>query len=269
MKSTISLLTAGVALGFGFALASPSQAGESVYSVNVVGFQQVELDGPSKMFMVSTPFESGNQALLDIFGTNSLVQSGTPAGADRISYWDTAEQEYFSVAQFNGQFFRLDEAGNYILPPLEDNAIIPIGRGFWISTSGSVVGERSITLAGDVIMDEEVEINIVAGLQILSVPFSAGLGLQDLAFVSSGATAGATPGGADQVLLWDAQEQEYVTYALFSNDNKWYRLDPSGGWALPPQESEHQFQPGEGFWYFARNPFTWAEESPYAEALSE
>ena len=248
-----------------FLLGMPAQAQtNSVYSVNIVGFQQAELDGPSKLFMMAAPFESGDQTLVDIFGTNSLVQSGTPAGADKIRYWDNAEQKYVSVAQFQNVFYRLDATGNYILPPLEDNAVIPFGRGFWIDTSGSMSGERAITLSGDVVLDEQMSVDIVPGLQIIAVPFSQGLALQDMSFLASGATAGSAPGGADQIRVWNVEEQQYTSYALFVNDGKWYRLDENDNWELPPQEAVYTFSPGEAFWYFARNSFTWTEESPYA-----
>lgn len=235
----------------------------SVYSVNIVGFQQIELDGPSQRFLVAPPFLTGDQNLEDLFAEGALIESGQPATADKILYWDTEEQQYVSLGHFNSKFYRLTADGAYELPPVEVNPHIPLGSGFWVSTASDVAGARPVTLSGDVLMDDDASVSIIEGLQIVSFPFATDMPLGDFSVLSSGATAASVPAEADQVIVWNVEQQQYERFALFENDGNWYALDGAGSWILPPQESTHVFQPGEAFWYRARNSFTWQETRPF------
>ena len=265
MKSTVSLLTAGLALGVGFALSSPSHAGESVYSVNIVGFQQVDMPEGSQRILMAAPFSEDGQTLLDIFGSESLIEGFPAADADRIQFWNFSEQKYVSAAPFGGVFYDLDENGQFLAT--ENTNEVNSGIGFWLTAPSGAPANRNITMAGDVSLIEEASIPIGAGLQILTYPFPVEVALQDLAFAQSGATGGFPASDADRIQLWNRELSVYESYGLF--DGEWYRLDSAGQFVIPVEPLEYVLQPYEAFWYRALNSFTWVEDNPYLSGLAD
>ena len=241
---------------------------QSVYSVNIVGFQKVELADQSQFSLMSVPFDIGDGTLGDIFGTNTLYGSASPGLADRLRFWDTAEQVYVNVGVGpDGKFYRQTSGGGWVSPLEEVNFEVELGEGFWIVSSGEAGSDRDVILAGDVIADESFSYNFFTGFHVLAFPFSAPIDLQDTSFASSGASASAAPGAADRVRVWDRDEQAYVNYGL-GPDGNWYLQTSAGAWVSPLELADHTLQPGEAFFYFAQESFTWTEPNPYLDIFS-
>lgn len=232
---------------------------ESVYSVNIVGFQQIDLAPPNQLKMASMPFE-GTTTLIELFGTTTLQQGSTPLAADRIRFWDTAEQTYLSVAQAtDGNFYLLDGLGWDSSFTVMNDHPIHIGEGFWLVSGGEAPAGRQIVFSGNVVEQAQFELDIVPGFQIINYPFTAELALADS---NLGVTGDSTPIGADRIRVWDMEQQAYIGYAL-ATDGQWYLLDGLS-WDPSFSVTEHVFRPGEAFFYWSHTATTWVENSPYS-----
>lgn len=268
MKSTVSILSVALALGFGLIVASPAQAGESVYSVNIVGFQTKELPEPGQFDMISAPFDKDENTLEDVLG-GLLIGNAVEGGADRLRFWDADQQVYVNVGVGpDGNFYLQDAQGNWVEPFEQVNFELVRGEGLWLAASAAGPSERSITLAGDVVMDDEVLYQFFEGFHLVANPFSTPIALQDMMFAESDASGNAVEGAADRVRAWSTVNQQYQNYGL-GPDGKWYKQDSSGNWQDPFVEAEKVFEPGEAFFYFAQDDFDWILENPYAAALND
>lgn len=241
---------------------------DSVYSVNIIGVQKVDLPPANQLRMASMPFVAGSNTLIEIFGTNQLKQGSTPAACDRIRFWDASEQAYVSVAQaINGVFYYLSGEGWAPGYPEANDLAVEDGDSFWIVSASDAGSGRQLAMVGDIISEPTNSVPVVAGYQLLTYPFSCEMALSNTTLIACGATSASTPGGADRIRLWNSELQAYEGFAL-APDNKWYKLS-GNGWQIPYTVSTHVFTPGEGFFYWAQNPFTWAEPNPYPDAFGD
>ena len=154
-----TILTAGL-------LSLSATAQESVHSVNIVGFQKVDLQPSSGMQILAVPFSREHNTLLDVFGTNSLRQSDFLAGCDRIILYDNELQTYQRWAQWtDGKFYRADNLTTWNAG-IEGNPEIPVGTGFWV-ISASTPDTNTLVFAGDVVGGETQGLPLNEGLQLI------------------------------------------------------------------------------------------------------
>lgn len=238
--------------------------GDSVYSVNVVGFQKTELPPSGQFILAAPPFQTGEPAtLLSIFGTNTLRQNNNYLNCDRVILFNTDEQTYQTWAQWtDGVFYRANNASEWAAG-ISGNPELSPGTGFWILSSSSST-TNTLTFVGDVILDEEIGVNILEGLHILGYPFSSEIAMQESGFAGSGATANNNYLSADQISIY--QNGQYQTYAVWT-DGQWYRANNASEWAAGIL-SDEIILPGQGFFYRARNNLTWTETNRYLEAVN-
>ena len=148
------------------------------------------------------------------------------------------------------------------------NPVLPAGSAVWIR--GSTTNDRTVTLSGEVVMEGAVTNEVVAGLQLVSNPFSETVGLSNLSIHVHATGHHNNSGLADQVMVWDAGTQSYLNLALYdlrafgaqyASQTGWKLSDgfgPLAGYVNP------QFDPGEGFWIRAVNgDFQWVETNKY------
>lgn len=265
MIHTKSLLCAVAAVTVCSFLAT-AHADDSVYSVNVVGFQKKELPPAGEFILSAPPFEKGQPAtLLSIFGTNTLKQNDVLLNCDRIVMHDPDEQTYQAWAQWtDGVFYKANNAAEWAAG-IAGNPEVPTGTGFWIVSASDSAPERAITYAGDVVFADSQSVGIIEGFQILAYPFSSDILLQDTSFFDDGAA------NNDVMLLCDRvhvyRDGSYQAYALWT-DGQWYKANNAAEWAAGILAT-NMLSAGEGFFYEARASITWAETNKYLGALSE
>jgi len=255
---TLSVIVCGCIL----ASVASAQTGE-VYSLNVVGFQKVNAPGASgstKLQIAGTPFEAANDKLDSVIGPQ-LTGQDAPGSSDNVILFNPTNQQYetYFIAggigdpQYDGKWFTEDAQ-------FASNALVPPGRGFWIRSRQAVT--QTVVFAGDVVSASALTNRVYAGLQLLSYPYSTAILLNNTTF-SNGAVGSDAPGASDNILLWNASNQSYVTYFIAGGigdpqyDGKWFTED-----AQPA--TNVYLQPGQGFWYRHRGSgFSWVEQKPY------
>lgn len=238
----------------------------SVYSVNIVGFQQIELppDGGSRL--TSAPFNSGGNTLLDVFGTNSLRQSNFLVDCDKVTIYDPDTQTYQRWAQWiDGNFYKANTASEWSLGQA-GNPEIPVGTGFWLTSAGTSSEPHPITLAGDVVTAATQLVALVEGFQIVGYPFSSDMDLANTPdLVASGASSSGFLIDADRITVYDPSTTSYQRYALWTDGN-WYKANDASEWAAGVPADELILS-GSAFWYEAKSAFEWLETNPYSGVL--
>lgn len=245
---------------FGCILASVAQAqtGE-VYSLNVVGFQKVSAPA-AKYQIASTPFEAADDKIDTVIGPQLTGSDGAITSDNVIMYNPTNQhyETYFIAGgigdpQYDGKWFTEDAQ-------FATNAMIPPGRGFWVRSRQS--STQTIVFAGDVLSVGAVTNHIYPGFQLISYPYSTAILLNNTTF-SNGAVGSDGAITSDNILLWNASNQQYVTYFIAGGigdpqyDGKWFTE------AAQPA-TNISLQPGQGFWYRHRGSgFDWVEQKPY------
>jgi hypothetical protein len=175
--------------------------------------------------------------------------------ADKVLIYDTgasgyerygrklATGDYHSLTNWNG--------------PAVDPALVA-GQGFWIQT-GSGTSDLELSFTGEAVEAVQQQVGIVSGYQQGGYPFSATRDANDsgLNLAAGDATPGASPALADQILVWNSGKQGYDRYALRTGVG-WVSATNWNGGVV-----EADLPLGVGFWYNAKNPFTWTEAQPY------
>jgi hypothetical protein len=240
---------------------------DAVFSVNVVGFQKMELPIDGRFRFASMPFNAGDSTLLDIFGTNSLRRSAFLSAADKVILYDNSEGTYQRWAQRpDGLFYKANNATEWGAQQ-SGNPVITRGQGFWLA-SASGTQTNIITLVGDVVMNPTSLIDLAAGFQIVAYPFSSDFNLEETAgLTNSGAAASAFLSLTDRLSLYDPETGTYQRYALFT-DGKWYKANDASEWGqkIPATQT---LPAGSAFWYEAKNAFSWSENNPYNELFED
>jgi hypothetical protein len=234
---------------------------QEVSSVNVVGFYKVETAPGGQFTLCALQFDAidpANANIVGVFGTNNLRKGAVPTSADRVYLWDTGSstwKQYFQKA--NGSFYDAN------VPPwtTPTNPPMVAGQGFFIQSPSSSTTTNTITFAGEVVDVATQLTSVVSGFQTLGYPFSSATGLADMTLRAQG-TAGTVPSAADRVYVYDPVAG-YVQYWLKSTDRQWRKASefPLGN----PQNPAIAL--GQGFWYQAKNGFTWAETNAYLNNL--
>lgn len=254
MKKLLNLLACAILIS---AVAS-THAQESVYSVNIVGFQRLDIVSPESggLDLIANPFDKEESYIDLVVGTNGTAGT-TAATADNVTLFDTTTQTmrtFWLFEHSNPEFNRRwrDTSG------FATNVYLTPGMGYWYRNRGET--SRDITLVGDVVMDDEISMVIVPGLQILAYPYSTSVILDDLSLTNG--VAGVTAATSDNLTVYNAETQSFQTYWLFEHANPDFdrRWRDVSGFA-----TNVVINPGQGFWYRSRSEssFEWSETRPY------
>jgi hypothetical protein len=267
-KNDLRLATSAILAALILALPHAQADSNSVFSVNIVGFQQRAIPDGGQFDMISAPFNTASNTLIEIFGTNTLYGNNAPGSADRLRLWDPVQQMYVNIGVAgNGRFYRQTASGSWV-SPLEDVSDWTVfeTEGWWLLSGALSPTERNITFSGDIVTDATLTYNMHPGFHLIAYPFSVPMALNSMSFAMNGASANNAPGTADRVRVWDSINQSYINYGLAGN-GIWYRQTATGSWVSPLEEATHIFQPGEAFFYYSHNSFEWEENNPYISEL--
>ena len=243
------------------AIAISAQAGDTVTSVNVVGFIKKTVD--PNLNIVSTVFFSGSNTLVEILGTNG-VANVDPTYADNVNMWNgTIWQNYF-LCDGSIQGGALDHkwviAGT---DPLEiaTNIVYP-GVGFWVRNRSS--SPNTYSMKGEIDLENEVTIPIAANkLNLLAYPYAADRAISLLTFTNG--TANVDPTYADNIHLYSGGS--WKTLFLCDGSVQEGALDHK--WAVqgtdPLELATDVLKASQGFWFRSRSGSVqnWTEKRPY------
>jgi hypothetical protein len=244
--------------------------GQSVYT-SVFGVTKVEKPGDSKLNVMGITFVNTSNTLnklVDI--SNFSGDAANPSAADQVITWDSNSQKYTTYALYEiagyPEYTGWKLYDEFSFGATNQNPVLPAGSAVFIRGSGS---DTNIILSGSVVMLDSVTNSIVTGLQLISNPFSGSVHLTNLTFAANGTTSSSNPSFADQIILWDASQQKYITLALYGitgypEYTQWMYFDD---FAYGAQEPDITFEPGSGFWYRAQTNFTWVETNKYIQNL--
>ncbi|MFT5499386.1 MAG: hypothetical protein ACI9TH_004801 [Kiritimatiellia bacterium] len=221
---------------------------QTVYSVNVVGFQKLQIP-PGGFAFSSTPFDAGTNTLNGVIG-----KQGEDIGlgnGDSIFTWDGVGYK---------KFVRFPETGADARDGLWVDASFTIatndiatGTGFIYQNKQATTQE--IVVVGEVLDDTQNSLAVPAGLSLLSYSYSSDIPLNGTSLTNLATQA-------DEIFVFDTASQGYQKYTYFANvgdpvrNFKW--LDAG---FLP---TDLVLETGNSFFY--RNKaagFVWTEDLPY------
>jgi hypothetical protein len=237
------LLAAGVALG-----------GDTVTSVNVVGYVKVSIPPAGKLVFVGLNFESmgtggdGSMTATELFGTNQLATHTVRTRADRVHKWVPSmggNGGYLSIYQKPAdRKFYLADGSN-----VQTNPVFRSGDAFWIQSPSLAIATNTITLMGNVPLDTSTAIGHPQGLMMFCNPYPTDLNINgtNINWIANGATAHNVRTRADRIFIW--KQGDYGSYWL-KPDGKWWNIDTG---LLEPVVT---VRVGQGAWYSAKGTFT-------------
>jgi len=221
---------------------------QEVTSVNVVGFNKVQVPPAGGFVQVAIQFDAFDPTLEGIFG-GQLTMNNKAGNADNVYIWNPAATNYNHYwMKADGKFYNFNTG-------LAENPAVAAGEGLWIQSPGGAAGAKDVALMGEVVDVVTQSVDIVRGFQMLGYGFSSEIALPDLDFAADGATKNNKAGNADNIYVWTG-----AGYAHFflKADGLWYNFDT--GLAATAADVLGM---GQGFWYDARNSFKWTEASKY------
>lgn len=238
----------------------------TVTSVNVVGYVRKTLLPSGKYHQLAPAFDGmTTNTITGVFGTNTLRAGPNPFQLDRVFIWDTSAQQYNQIGLFNTDYCYHSLTNP--TGPAVDPEIGP-GDGLWVisASAGPYASQTNqFAMLGEAVSASNVAQSVVVGYQMLGVPFSTAMYISNLNFQASGATPSAgSPMNADRIFVWDESNSYYRQYGLKTTG--WRELYPVGRWD-ELTETGDQIQMGQGFWYVAKNAFTWTLANPYISNL--
>jgi len=245
-------------------VASAVALATDVMSVNIVGFAKKTVK-PGKFYIMGSNFDTlpGNNTLKDIFGTNTLAQSGNLGLCDVVMMWSPSSLTYIAFAQYEGDFYLAKNQTQFNLG-IASNPVVYAGEAFWLAVAASTP-MKDVTIMGEVRANTNASVPLVTGFQMVSYPFSTEINIQSTAFATStGAGKSGNLGLADKIMVWDP-DAGYQSYALYT-DNAWYKAKNQAEFNLGILAT-NVLKMSEGFWYEAINTHTWAEPNPYLSNL--
>jgi len=188
MRTKALILSAMV----GIAGITTSLAAPNVYSINVVGYINLDLD--TGFTMVANQLDNMNGNLV-----KDLIPS--PAGSPSVYKFNGVGYDTMSYLDFLGGWFPTEVADVMTLAP---------GEGLFIQLDQA----QTITFVGDVMEGSPLSVPVVQGYQIVSskVP-QAGTLETDLSYV---------PSDGDNVYLFDPTTQGYKTSSFLGFLGGWY-----------------------------------------------
>ncbi len=258
MKKIMSLALTGL-----LAATVAHAASNEVYSVNVVGFQKMQIK-PNTFYLTACSFEAGSSnTLLDIFGTNMLAQNDNYINCDRVLIYNPTTQTYQAWAQWtDGVFYKANNASQWE-SSIAGNPEVPVGSGFFLVCGSGT--SNTVTYVGDVVQDASNSVVLKPGFQVVSYPFSSDIALQSTSLRTCGATANANYASADRIMTYEAGV--YQSYALYT-DGIWYKANNAQQWEASIAAT-NTIKAGESVFYYrvGSSNLTWTETNKYLQSL--
>lgn len=257
-----------LAMGLMGSVASAIGQTNSVYSINVVGFQKVTVppsDMGTGLQLLGVPFDANPGTMDEVVGTHGTYGSTVGTG-DNIIMYDSAG----SNAQYKTYYLRFNQLEGKPMwryagetQAWATNVYLYPNQGFWYHNRATTAFTNVMT--GDVVYDDVVSTTIAPGLQLLSYPYSSEILLSDLGLTNG--TYGSTIGTADTIIMYDPEApagRQYLTYYYRFNQLEgkpmWRYAGDVQSWA-----TNTVIRPYQGFWYknISTSNFEWVEERPY------
>ena len=236
-------------------------------SAKIWGFAKMDKPAASKLAMVGIPFSTEAQTLNSLMDPSQFSgQRLLPGSADQIMIWNAASKSYLNLAMYQWGTNRGWKAASGFGPAAPyTNPVLPAGSAFWFRGSTNTAGK--LTVAGEVVLETVITNSVVAGLQLVSNPFSESATLNDLGIHLNAKGQRLLPGSADQVMIWDAKSQTYLNLALYEwGTNKGWKASSGFGPAAP--YTNPVIPAGQGFWLRSvSGAFDWVETNEYLQYL--
>ena len=238
-------------------LSYTATAQTTVTSVNVVGFQVNDVLKDKPLSLVAFPFVAidSDQSITNLLG-GQLTPGSNVGDADTISFWDAGAQSYQRVYRsvFNGNEWA-DSSNPFGVTTQE----LFIGRAFWVRSNNGAA-DQVLNMSGEIVTDNTVTQQVIAGLNLLSYPYNAEVSMTNTT-LSASMTPGSNLGDSDTISIWDVDTQSYIRYyrSVFAG-NQWAASSD------PFTPVDLKIQMGQGFWLNrqAAGAFTWTETKPYS-----
>ncbi len=256
MKRFIAMIT--LALTAGCVLPADAQGFTGdVYSVNIFSYKKVDATPGDQM--MAMPFLANPRNVNDVIG--GQFQAGySPTTADNLIFYDEDSQTY-RILYLLGEIGDPDYDFKWIdtsTGEVADFDLIP-GKGFWFRNRKDE--DQMVLFLGEAVRDDEADVEIVNGYQIVAYPFSSSIAVNDTS-LKNDAVAGNSMNTSDNIVFYDGENFKYMYLVGDVGDPqldfKW--IDSS---SLQP--ATNVFVPGQAFWYRHRGEgFTWTETKPYA-----
>jgi hypothetical protein len=248
------------------ACAATVASAATVTSANIVGYNKTsKVAGGLQIFGVSFGEDS---TIDDLMSVDQFSGSLSFATSDQIITWDASSQQYVTYGLFDGSAFGQPKEwrlqSQFFTGPSAGTTVLSAGTGIFVK-SPSTSADVDVVISGEVPLAEFSTNSIVPGLQLMAMPYTATVDLNDTGMTNGvGSLSFAT---SDQVLAWDDVAQGYVSYGLFDGT-------PYG----QPKEWRTQAQffvgatsatinLGKGFWYNAQGSYDWVQRNPYFDNL--
>ncbi len=201
MKRTI-----GLVIGI-LGIASAASAQESV-TLGVFGYQRIEIPPAGGVNLIGYNFTSETPlTLLDIFGTNQLVQSSRSRNADRIFVWNGSAYDNF-FQKTDGLFYDI------LYPSIPTNVVIPNGCAMFLQSADNSSLTNVITISGTVLMTTFEEQVYQTGFVTLANPYPTDINFNSTNFNWSAATANNRSRNADKIYIWNQDSGGYEAFYL-------------------------------------------------------
>ena len=251
---------------------------QTVTSANIVGYSKVAKPGSADLNILGVTFVSQNNLLSELCPVDQFNGAlDVPGNADQLIIY-TPGSGYATYAKYDASSYPGYEdqvgwqaAGTFGFGQPFVDPVVPAGSSLWIK-SAPTASAVDVILSGEVVSDEIVTNSIVAGLQMISNPFSEAVKLDDLNLYEGATGALDVPGNADQIIVFDSGTQAYTTYAFY--DVRSYGYPENSGWksagafGFADPITTYEVAPGEGFWCSAKAGFTWVESNKYLSAFN-
>ncbi|MDI6773899.1 MAG: hypothetical protein QME60_00670 [Verrucomicrobiota bacterium] len=258
------VLTVGIAVVVCAAFLAVAQT-NTVTSVNVVGYVKKTLLPGGKYHQVAPAFDGmQTNTIMGIFGTNTLRAGGSPLFCDAVLIWDAGVQSYVQVG-LNSSDMQYHYLTNFVGSPIDP--VLDPGDGAWVMSVRAGAGAtqtNNFAMLGEAVASSNHQQVIVVGYQMLGVPFSSSMAITNLNFGASGATASGSPALCDYVIVWDENATQYKQYGLKTDG--WREISPVNRWTETVPTGD-EIPISQGFWFRARNVFTWSVNNPYLGSL--
>jgi hypothetical protein len=257
-------------------------ASTEVSSVNVVGYAKVGVP-PAGFQLVALNFDSVTNADLgvpldNLFTPGSLKGGQSVIDGDNILIWDVNAQQYVTYfycdntgwgntpwgGTYDGHWFKAGDWTSYATNRLYN------GDAFWIASTTNI--QQTVTFQGQVVVRPTLTnaLTFKEGFNMAGYPFSAAVCI-DSNNMSATAKGGQSVIDGDNLMLWDTNAQQYVTFFYCDNtgwgntpwggtyDGHWFK---AGDWS---KYADEKVNIGQGFWYLRQTNavMTWSAVQPY------
>jgi hypothetical protein len=241
-----------VPLGIALLLSAAWTQAQTVYSVNVVGFQKIQIP-PGGFAFSATPFTQNTNDINAVIGEQGA---------------DLADPNPDAIYTWNGSSYAKSQRFPVVGSPLDglwvDSSLaalatndIPPGAGF-IYKNGSTTTTQEIVVVGEVIADAQTTVDVPSGLWLVSYNYSSEIELNNSTLAGATAQAAAN----DEIFAFNTDTQSYEKFTFLglvgvpALDNQWVDA------AFAP--TSFAFEPGACVFYRNNNAgFVWTEDLPY------